>query len=739
MSTDFGAKANNSNISRHAQDDQCRSYCEIHKSSWDLRQTLLEIAKHSALRSLSQGWVNKMRFLERDENHHAPDELDRSRLSPPDSNTHEILLKLKDCSMLADPSAYVAVSYCWNRESVEWFNAEGALPVKIVQKNDPARPCPVPFDVLHRALAYSKAREINAIWIDQECIDQEDPIDKEDGIQSMDLVYQHSAHPIAILETYFETQVELDVFAATVDPSFFDFDPSHIEDLGDIIEALADDNWFTRAWTLQESTSAGVSMLLLIGCPGLNKPDVFGPNPEEFEISIWDFQEAMVNTRILIEEGLAQNTWPDTIDAIRVSNLADELFNRIPTRIPDQFKSRQEVSYRQNCNAAEAITFLAERQVSCFPDKLAILANMCNYECRIDTKILEDPKSSFSTCALTLSILNGDMSLLTGYGDRSPHGSPTPGVRDCRAGFDIFQSDDDRLPINNYGFSWGPKPSGSLSNIAYFEECGAKLRLHPSILLADGLKVRGTLWQLEQDIAVPNTQAQFEARWKRELDLQVGEDVMASKGRQERQRFLMYDFTMTLLYELLDYGFSALAKTFWLFLPRFRRSESDLAATHTPKLHFFDDVFGHRVATSKEDAMPDTIAQDLQNLWSASMLSVDPENLALNRPSIDRKLIEQVCQSGTLLSGIPVTKSTNALSSQPSVWFDTAKKGELIFTPFTQMEDEAALSAYQYQAISWHVQKTGTIVDACEILHCLGRRRGFWRSEALKPSNYVLE
>jgi Heterokaryon incompatibility protein (HET) len=739
MSADFWAKANDSDISHHISDDQSRSYCEIHESSSDLRQTMLEIAQHSSLRSRSRGWVNTMRFLETDENHQALDKLDRSRPSSLDSSSYEILLRLKDCSILADPSAYVAVSYCWNRENIKWFDAGGALHIKFVQKNGSARPCVIPADVLHRVLAYSKAREINAIWIDQECINQEDPIDKEDGIQSMDIVYQNSAHPIAILETCFQTQVELDIFAATVDPDFFDFDPSHIEDLGDILGALADDNWFTRAWTLQESTSAGVSMLLLIGCPGLSKPDVFGPNPEEFEISIWDFQEAMVNARLLIEEGLAQNSWPDTSDAIHVSNLADELWNRIPTIIPDRFKSRQEVSYRQTCNAAEAITFLAEREISFFPDKLAILANMCNYECRIDTKILGNPKSSFSTCALTLSILNGDMSLLTGYGDRSPHGLPTTAVRDCRATFDIFQSDDEGIPMNSYGFSWGPKPFGSLSNIVYFEECGAMLRLHPSVLLADGLKVSGTLWQFEQDIAVPNTQARFESRWKRELDLQVGEDVMAGEGRQERQRLLMYDFTMALLYELLDCGFSALARTFWLFLQPLRRSRSDLVAIHRPELHSFDDVFGRRVPRSKEDSMPDTIAQDLQKQWSESMLSVDPKTVTYNRPSIQRKLIEQVCQSGTLLFGIPVTKSTDPLSSQPRVWFDTARKGELIFTPFTQMGDEAALSVYRYQAISWHVRQTGRIVDGCEILHCLGRRRGFWRFEGLESRDHVLE
>ncbi len=143
-----------------------------------------------------------------------------------------------------------------------------------------------------------------------------------------------------------------------------------IEDLGDTLGVLADNKSFICACILHESTSAGVGMLLLIGCPGLNKSDVFGPNPEEIEISILNFHQAMVNARNLMEERPAQNSWPDTNDAVHVSNLADELWNRNPTISPDFIKSRQEVSYRQVSNAAEVVTFLAEPEISFFPDML---------------------------------------------------------------------------------------------------------------------------------------------------------------------------------------------------------------------------------------------------------------------------------------------------------------------------------------------------------------------------------
>ncbi len=52
-----------------------------------------------------------------------------------------------------------------------------------------------------------------------------------------------------------------------------------------------------------------------------------------------------------------------------------------------------------------------------FPDRLAILANLCDYDYRIDTEVLELPNSSFFICCLTLAIVNGDMLLLGGYRD----------------------------------------------------------------------------------------------------------------------------------------------------------------------------------------------------------------------------------------------------------------------------------------------------------------------------------
>ena len=514
-------------------------------------------------------------------------------------------MKLAGRSVLADPGAYVAVLYCWNRQQDQWLvtlDDKKLPPIKILKEgtSTSTRLSMMPPDVVHRAIAYAKERKINVIWIDQECINQDNQNDKEDGIQAMDIIYQGSDHPIAVLELCFETQAELDALASVVDTDLFEFDPAQIEALADILGALSDDQWFERAWTLQESTSAGASMVLLISVPeNFTKPPCFGSLPWDFEMNIQDLQDAMVNARNLIEQGLATGVWADDTDsAIYASNCADVLWSRIPTMTPDRGLSRRQVSYRQECNAAQAVNFLDDRYNSVFPDRLAILANICNYEYRINTKILVQPGYSFSTCVLTLAILNGDMSLLAGYEDADEAAGKRDRksnwvmdtARDGRSIKDLlYGNDDDDLPSNSYGFSWGPKPSGSLSSITYLQEGKSRFRLQPASLSAHGWRICGILWHMGCAVSVPRTQIQFATRWEKELQLQVADEhVLAG---YDRQRLLLQDFTWTLLCELVDQKYVSLAKTLWHFLQPLEKAElSEFDSITAPRPYSFDHV-----------------------------------------------------------------------------------------------------------------------------------------------------
>ncbi|MCJ1428054.1 hypothetical protein MMC29_005961 [Sticta canariensis] len=739
--------------------DTHRQFNSIFSSPEEMRQRMINVAEYSSTRSRAKDWFSNMRVLVLED----PVERTSSSIQSLPAETGACVkglvtsanttasarhLRFQNRQTLANPSAYVAVSYCWNRKYVQWFTERDSPSVQIMMENSKIQSTSTPPDVLHRAIAFASAHHLNAIWIDQECIIQENPQDKGDGIQAMDIVYQESSHPVAIAEFSFQTKEEIDVFASIADPERYAFDPFKIDDLCNVLADLSTDAWFSRAWTLQESSSAGVSMMLLLGCPlGIDKPTCFGSIPGDIEISIWDFQEAMVNARNLIEEGLAADLWPDPTLAIQASNFADILWNYIPTILP-KFRERDS-SHRQACNAAEALSFLRDRENSFPPDRLAILANLCNYEQRIDPAVFASLKYGFSVCALTLSILNGDTSLLDGYAVDSEFASDTNGreiwvldtARNDRALGLVFENDDQDTTSNSYGFSWGPHPSGCLSNVKYIEEHDVMFRLRPATLSSLGLMVSGVTWDMKHIIETSNTQKLFATKWEQELKAQKS-DLHILSGNV-RQRSLLQAFIWTLLHELIDLGFPELAKSLWHFFQPFGRGKltdhpesEEYDSIAAPRPYSFEVVFGHSNMLRMEKAPLHSDTEEIIARITFETLSFDPQNEAFDRPSVERRLLEEVCETGKLFCGSPINCTASA---EPRVWFESCKAGDIMFTPSSSIGDRAVVSRYRTQAMSWRVLKAGDHGQSCEILHCLGRRRGVWRLEGLTPADYILE
>ena len=102
-----------------------------------------------------------------------------------------------------------------------------------------------------------------------------------------------------------------------------------------------------------------------------------------------------------------------------------------------------------------------------------MLANLRDYECRINTERRELSNSSFTIRCLTLAIINGDMSLLGGYRDEKEGLQKKEGIftwfigvaEDRRSNGLVYQNDECDLQSYTYGFSWGPKPLACLKNI----------------------------------------------------------------------------------------------------------------------------------------------------------------------------------------------------------------------------------------------------------------------------------
>jgi hypothetical protein len=234
--------------------DTCLDFHQIHDGDGKkFIEQLLEISKHTVSGDAAAEWANNLRFIA------VPGEL--SLGSSNERKSAEILVKKEDekdpshtidkggvglncvCDKwpkfplqelpyltLTDNGAvkncnhHVAVSYCWSRGAKGRESSQSVRPLEVTVKrplkkqrldqtplgniekapydimtSNGMRKGRVPRDIMDRALRYAANKGLSFIWIDQECIEQDNPVEKELAIQSMHLVYRRSEYPLGLL------------------------------------------------------------------------------------------------------------------------------------------------------------------------------------------------------------------------------------------------------------------------------------------------------------------------------------------------------------------------------------------------------------------------------------------------------------------------------------------------------------------------------------------------------------
>jgi hypothetical protein len=353
----------------------------------------------------------------------------------------------------------------------------------------------------------------------------------------MDLVYQRAKYPIGLLDGYVTSQGEIYAFDMAMNGDIHN--ENQIEELVVILETLANGLWFTRGWILQESTSTGLSMVLLLQHdPQLErrsgKPSVKGEvcfnlldlakMSERMQRDFYDdrfFDHPEPRIRVRWNHGKHDYATTPRYEGIAVSpeirarilKAAQRLMNVCMTEeraIPRDIAMRHILNAkmpRQRYSAARALETFGNRQMSIISDRIAILGNICNYKIRLDMTKIHSDAFSFSACALTLAILNGDMSLLPEFAD---------------------QADGERnkaYPKPDDGFSWFPMYTHSLDMLSksMVDEhwCGLQqIKLTP-----DGLQVPGWLWVVDRKIDLSGIQAKYYDLWVENYD------IVARKGQ----------------------------------------------------------------------------------------------------------------------------------------------------------------------------------------------------------------
>ena len=364
-----------------------------------------------------QYWVQSLRFVVQAANDNDSDyDLELIENSAGDEETED--------------EPYIAVSYCWR---IKTNKEETPLRIRVPSKTQPGakevRNVRAPSKILRRSLAFAAAKGIKKIWIDQECIHQDDEKDKRAAIQCMHLVYRQAAITLVVLDDHVRTLEDVHAIR-------------HIMEHGvheELRDRILSDRWFSRAWTTQEyANSEREGLSYLIGWK--DGVDVSG--------DAWQLEATASNVRQeppqrgdswawkLYPQQNVRRAWElnqDYISGIspmhnRHRHVMESMFvsmqltpNKRIFRLPDPGIEAREMggvsgspAAYQKLRMTMPEAYLTLRQKNCLlnSDRLAMLSNLAFHPYRIRTDQVVRERLSFTACIIAIALYNGDLSIL---------------------------------------------------------------------------------------------------------------------------------------------------------------------------------------------------------------------------------------------------------------------------------------------------------------------------------------
>jgi hypothetical protein len=341
---------------------------------------------------------------------------------------------------------YVAISYCWQSDATGAAQArKGSYRVLVEEENGVTseRANKAPDETIDRAVEFASHVGARLIWIDQECLPQDGSQEQELGIQAMDVVYQRAHWSVGLYQSIVSSQCQLDAVASILDwsrqnpstralrfPLESDLDMGlFMRSLIDFLDMFCNDPWNQRAWILQELFSSSDHMTTVIR---LHTPFVYRGSlalqehtaAETLKMTGSEVDAFILASREFLSAGLSRAR------SLSPKDQGGEAFQRahriikvLETLRPEIATAGNKYAYlyavgrtsfgpRYRCNAAVALSYLRNRDNHRPADRLAIVANLCDYEIRLDTVTVEKSFRSLAVCLFTLAFVNGDLSLL---------------------------------------------------------------------------------------------------------------------------------------------------------------------------------------------------------------------------------------------------------------------------------------------------------------------------------------
>lgn len=600
-------------------------------------------------------------------------------------------------------SHYISLSYCWPSRPKDskgkYISVEGTYEIR--ELDGSIRRNRALDKVLDRAVDFVKTCGLRMIWIDQECLPQTDEDDREIGLQAMDIVYNRaiitaglhstamtSLNQIGAIEALAQvfrpkTRASLhDVFLTAVIPPVLDF-----------LNSVTKEKWYQRAWIAQESISA--SGKLWLGFPLAPGVSLTGSREQKHQFinslcvpahgldnskrqmpaTQWSITERDLENLVegigklnhgVLNQSIADSPVLLTLKPYVVSILkaVTSLRPVTPNRkfIPHMIGG---ASYgrRRKTNAAGAFTIFRTRLCSRPHHRIAIMANMCGYDIRLDTRAVKARGGSLRIALLALAIMNGDLCLFVPelYRSLPEYGSkdkvPLPCLADL--GPTLLQ------PFNT-----------SAHQICYeFAEHGGLVRFKPTAhdMRRPGLNFPSYIWKVENELDLTILKYQWSENWHRlkisrndkettepELQLNTGadsdsqevsNDVCLSPNIVERNKETQLQLAR-IIFGILKYLYDL------------SMAENSMAAGVADSI--WQSI---REGDVHDPSLPDKVGPDLfqhpldaTTPFNALHLSPSPDGRSYNQPWF----VERIMTDGTLWVG-RYTRVDNPMDTRPTV------------------------------------------------------------------------
>lgn len=434
---------------------------------------------------------------------------------------------------------YVALSYTWKPSPEEVDISDGGYLVEDIQTGHP-KPSSVRNIVFSRIKRYMDYVKSDYLWIDQHCIHQQEGESKEIGMQAMDRVYSLSKYPAALLSRNIKTSKQLQLLTDILSGSFvtrrgdkyLPSSPAHwkrAQDAFRLLHYITSDTWFSRGWTYQESYRANKDMTLLIThSPTLNleKPSRhFESLDGELLIKSKDFSEQA--TKLCQAYSEYQPTQPDLTYILSKVN-------------------RYKISLASSDDSAPVsmsptiIKDITSRQLEREWDRLAIIANCCQYTKRLNSTQLQGNKHSLSLSLLTLVMMNGEI--------LRNHPQDKVDVSAAR-----------KMTITEFlhkHFYYGLDCPWDNAKLTFNKGC----RFANVDLTEEGVRTRGYLWRFDGEISTAQFRNYSQTR-KRKRNRQPVKSPLEWLAEQLPDR---YRLLSQRLYEILDLEVPSSAAEKWM-------------------------------------------------------------------------------------------------------------------------------------------------------------------------------